>query len=38
MTTDIPTEIFKSIEDAEMKVKMIGKKSGASIIQWQERK
>ena len=30
MTTDIPSrDIFKSIDDVEMKVKMIGKKSGA---------
>ena len=35
MTTDIPTrDIFKSIEDVEMKVKMIGKKSGAFQVKY----
>ena len=35
MTTDIPTrDIFKNIEDVEMKVKMIGKKSGAFQVKY----
>ena len=35
MVTDIPTrEIFKSIDDVEMKVKMIGKKSGAFQVKY----
>jgi len=35
MTTDIPSrDIFKSIEDVEMKVKMIGKKSGAFQVKY----
>jgi hypothetical protein len=35
MTTDIPTrDIFKSIDDVEMKVKMIGKKSGAFQVKY----
>ena len=35
MTTDIPTrDIFKNIEDVEMKVKMIGKKSGAIQVKY----
>ena len=35
MVTDIPTrEIFKSIDDVEMKVKMIGKKSGALQVKY----
>ena len=35
MTTDIPTkDVFKSIEDVEMKVKMIGKKAGAMQIKY----
>ena len=35
MVTDIPTrEIFKSIDDVEMKVKMIGKKAGAFQVKY----
>ena len=35
MVTDIPSrDIFKSIEDVEMKVKMIGKKSGAIQVKY----
>ena len=35
MVTDIPTrDIFKSIDDVEMKVKMIGKKSGAFQVKY----
>ena len=35
MVTDIPTrDIFKSIEDVEMKVKMVGKKSGAFQVKY----
>lgn len=35
MVTDIPTrEIFKSLDDVEMKVKMIGKKSGAIQVKY----
>ncbi len=35
MVTDIPTrEIFKNIDDVEMKVKMIGKKSGAFQVKY----
>ena len=35
MTTEIPSrDIFKSIEDVEMKVKMIGKKSGAFQVKY----
>ena len=35
MVTDIPTrDIFKNIEDVEMKVKMIGKKSGAFQVKY----
>jgi len=35
MTTDIPSrDVFKSIEDVEMKVKMIGKKSGAFQVKY----
>ena len=35
MVTDIPTrEIFKSLDDVEMKVKMIGKKSGAMQVKY----
>jgi len=35
MTTDIPTkDVFKSIEDVEMKVKMIGKKAGAMQVKY----
>jgi len=35
MVTDIPTrDIFKSLEDVEMKVKMIGKKSGAFQVKY----
>ena len=35
MVTDIPTrDIFKNIEDVEMKVKMIGKKSGAIQVKY----
>src|SRR5210317_570063 len=35
MVTDIPTrDIFKSIDDVEMKVKMIGKKSGALQVKY----
>ena len=35
MTTDIPSrDIFKSIDDVEMKVKMIGKKSGAFQVKY----
>ena len=35
MITDIPTrEIFKNIDDVEMKVKMIGKKSGAFQVKY----
>jgi archaellum biogenesis ATPase FlaH len=35
MVTDIPTrDIFKSIDDVEMKVKMIGKKSGAIQVKY----
>jgi len=35
MTTDIPSrDIFKSIDDVEMKVKMIGKKSGALQVKY----
>ena len=35
MVTDIPTrDIFKSLEDVEMKVKMIGKKSGAIQVKY----
>ena len=35
MTTDIPSrDIFKSIEDVEMKVKLIGKKSGAFQVKY----
>ena len=35
MVTDIPSrDIFKSIEDVEMKVKMIGKKSGAVQVKY----
>ena len=35
MVTDIPTrDIFKSIEDVEMKVKMIGKKAGAMQVKY----
>tara|TARA_B100000900_G_scaffold409181_1_gene424652 strand:- start:801 stop:2174 length:1374 start_codon:yes stop_codon:yes gene_type:complete len=35
MTTDIPSrDIFKNIEDVEMKVKMIGKKSGAFQVKY----
>ena len=35
MTTDIPTrDKFKNIEDVEMKVKMIGKKSGAIQVKY----
>jgi len=35
MTTDIPTrDIFKNIDDVEMKVKMIGKKSGAFQVKY----
>ena len=35
MTTDIPSrDIFKNIDDVEMKVKMIGKKSGAFQVKY----
>ena len=35
MTTDIPSrDIFKNIEDVEMKVKMIGKKAGAFQVKY----
>ena len=35
MTTDIPSrEIFKNIDDVEMKVKMVGKKSGAFQVKY----
>ena len=35
MTTDIPSrDIFKSIDDVEMKVKMIGKKAGAFQVKY----
>jgi len=35
MTTDIPSrDIFKSIDDVEMKVKMVGKKSGAFQVKY----
>jgi len=35
MVTDIPTrDIFKSIDDVEMKVKMVGKKSGAFQVKY----
>ena len=35
MTTEIPSrDIFKSIDDVEMKVKMIGKKSGAFQVKY----
>ena len=35
MTTDIPSrDIFKSIDDVEMKVKMIGKKSGSFQVKY----
>ncbi len=35
MVTDIPTrDIFKSLDDVEMKVKMIGKKSGALQVKY----
>ena len=35
MTTDIPSrDVFKSIDDVEMKVKMIGKKSGALQVKY----
>ena len=35
MVTDIPTrDIFKSLDDVEMKVKMIGKKSGAFQVKY----
>ena len=35
MVTDIPTrDIFKNIDDVEMKVKMIGKKSGAFQVKY----
>ena len=35
MTTDIPSrDIFKNIDDVEMKVKMIGKKSGALQVKY----
>ena len=35
MVTDIPTrEIFKSLDDVEMKVKMIGKKIGAMHVKY----
>ena len=35
MVTDIPTrDIFKNIEDVQMKVKMIGKKSGAFQVKY----
>ena len=35
MTTDIPSrDIFKSIDDVEMKVKIIGKKSGAFQVKY----
>ena len=35
MTTDIPSrDVFKSIDDVEMKVKMIGKKSGAFQVKY----
>jgi len=35
MVTDVPTrDIFKSIDDVEMKVKMIGKKSGAFQVKY----
>jgi KaiC/GvpD/RAD55 family RecA-like ATPase len=35
MTTDIPSrDIFKSIDDVEVKVKMIGKKSGAFQVKY----
>jgi len=35
MVTDIPTrDIFKSIEDVEMKVKMIGKEAGAMQVKY----
>ena len=35
MTTDIPSrDIFKSIDDVEMKVKMIGKKNGAFQVKY----
>tara|TARA_E500000178_G_scaffold130926_1_gene130768 strand:- start:2644 stop:4077 length:1434 start_codon:yes stop_codon:yes gene_type:complete len=35
MTTDIPTrDIFKNIDDVQMKVKMIGKKSGAFQVKY----
>ena len=35
MVTDIPTrDIFKSIDDVEMKVKMIGKKAGAFQVKY----
>jgi len=35
MTTDIPSrDIFKNIDDVEMKVKMVGKKSGAFQIKY----
>ena len=35
MVTDIPTrDIFKSLDDVEMKVKMIGKKSGAIQVKY----
>ena len=35
MVTDIPTrDIFKSIEDVEMKVRMIGKKAGAMQVKY----
>ncbi len=35
MTTDIPSrDVFKSIDDVELKVKMIGKKSGAFQVKY----
>ena len=35
MTTDIPSrDVFKSIDDVEMKVRMIGKKSGAFQVKY----
>jgi len=35
MTTDIPSrDVFKSIDDVEMKVKMIGKKAGAFQVKY----
>ncbi len=35
MVTDIPTrDVFKSIDDVEMKVRMIGKKSGAMQVKY----